>query len=51
MNMFLCMCGVYVLWVNLMIDELCLCAKLVHANITVGYTDKFVCELWIDDLC
>jgi tryptophan 2,3-dioxygenase len=32
----ICMCGVYDLWVKLMIDELYLCVKLIDANITVG---------------
>jgi hypothetical protein len=32
----ICMCGVYSLLVKLMIYELCLCIKLVYANITVG---------------
>jgi hypothetical protein len=39
-----CMCGVYDLWVKLMIDELCLCVKLVYTNISVGYSDEHVCE-------
>jgi hypothetical protein len=29
-------CGVYDIWVKLIIDELCLCVKLIYANITVG---------------
>jgi hypothetical protein len=32
----ICMCGVYGLYVKLMIDELCLCVKLVYVNITTG---------------
>jgi hypothetical protein len=32
----ICMCGAYGLWVKLVIDELCLYAKLVCANMIVG---------------
>jgi hypothetical protein len=42
------MCGIYGLWVKLMIGELCLCVKLIYVNITVSETDEYVCELWID---
>jgi hypothetical protein len=45
-----CMWDVYVLWVKLMISELCLCIKLVYANIIVDETDEHVCGLlWIDE--
>jgi hypothetical protein len=30
------MCGFYGLRIKLIIDELCLCVKLVYMNITVG---------------
>jgi hypothetical protein len=32
----ICMCGVYSLWVKLIINEMCLYVKLVCVNITVG---------------
>jgi hypothetical protein len=38
-------CDVYGLQVKLTINELCLCVKLVRANIIVGKTDEHVCDL------
>jgi hypothetical protein len=32
-----------------MIDELCICVKLVYANITLDKTNEHVCELLINE--
>jgi hypothetical protein len=45
------MCGVYGLWIKLIIDELCIYVKLVYANIIVRQTDEHVWDLMRDELC